>query len=178
MQLMRYTLALLVLAIVPSAARATTVTYSFTEGGFDNGGTLSGTFSGDDALGYIDQTTLTSLTVSFTGDPTFGDFTLDISDPTRVLNSFYYSTSSLNAGGDNGPYFSLTSPKFTIDTTGSQKGVAGSVSDDREGIVTVTSEFPVTGQIANTPEPSSLLLLSTGALGVAGAVRRKFAAQA
>ena len=59
----------------------------------------------------------------------------------------------------------IISTNATNFTTGNASVIDG-------GVVTVAS-FQPTGSPARTPEPSSLLLLGTGLLGMAGIVRRK-----
>jgi hypothetical protein len=83
---------------------------------------------------------------------------------------FFCFSGSVNAGG---VYVFEASIKDTPDSTGSIKdqffNAAGSKIEQLSEDTTVGTHVP-----SAAPEPSSLMLLGTGALGLAGAVRRKF----
>lgn len=185
------------LGIVAAEAKADPVTFStsgvFTCGGCTGSGTNSVTFPGGagnalmitfTGLGSTSLNTPTGSSfgnfqtfVSGAGASASGTFTLTITQTIPSAGSGNFSatfngTFTASNSGNGVVTFSVTSV-----TIGS---VTYSITNNPLNLVPPASNNGITtvqGQINSVPEPTSMFLLGTGLLGVAGAVRKRFKRQ-
>ena len=173
---------LLLCAVLTFAASARAETYAI-NATLGQGGTVTGTFDYTLATGYTDI----DITV---GKDTFGPSEAS----TGPSYSFGPVTFTINFGSD---LFYLSSVNyastamFTLEWVSPLSGVPDTLSTravyDYGGTNTIDdystgsgdyfsggTVTPVASVTSVTPEPSSMVLLGTGVLGVAGMVRRKF----
>jgi PEP-CTERM motif len=118
-----------------------------------SGGTLMSQFLSQNQFGYtIDEITVTKLNINFASG---GTYWLNLQNAKGNLGDYYFwdENSGIGCGGN---------------------GCPSSASDS--GVGTIPSEsFTITGMSSTgtTPEPSSFMLLASGAIALAGVLRRK-----
>jgi hypothetical protein len=171
--------ALALCSLVPAASATTIDTFSFTQGGYQDRGVLSGSFSGAvEPDGFIELPDLKSINLTFTFDA--GSVTANLFGY-GPATFFSYSTtggagsldfvSSIGVGSD-----ACVGAVAAFGAFGCGNGVAnaaGSVADfttTQLAGVSLTSSVTTTPAPASpspVPEPASLLLVSTALLGAA-----------
>ena len=186
MKIMSFVATLAVLAATTTIAKADAISGAISINGSDSYDSSSITFTG---LGNVGGTPVVGTTLG-----QFADCTGCVTFPT---NPFYFAGSNLSTPGT---IFTVTEGGKTATlilntiTYSSYSPTGRSLEIDGEGVLTQTGyddtpgTFILTSQnlgqssvtfsasaasTAVTPEPSSLILLGTGALGAAGMMRRK-----
>lgn len=173
---------LALVAFASNSALADSFNFSFgsSTDSFQGSGVLTGTSNGDGTF-TLESVTGTTAGQAITGILAPGTFPVGIFavpndnilyfPPSFGFGSTYFNAAGLAYQLADGRDVSLSfSDSVFVGTTVILDGMPQSIGDPQ------TSLFSITSAASPVPEPSTLALLSTGIIGLAGVVRRKFAA--
>jgi hypothetical protein len=148
--------------LTAAQARGNPITYSISQGGWSTGGTVTGSFSGEDLNhdGFINLASgeVASYQITFSGNAIIPSFTHTLSD----LQFFTYTVGS-SGFPPSFPLFSLGSGYFYD-------------ADDHVIGVPDLSAFTVTREdalVTSVPESSTAAMIAVGLVGLAAASRRR-----
>jgi hypothetical protein len=157
-----------VLVACPIMAHADTISTYSVSGSLVDGGSYSGSFTFNQTTGQLATSNITITdNGSYVFDNPFGH---------GGNGNSPYQYLILTSAGFTGAQLSLALPGSTPDLT--YAGGLCTLNSPCNGIASQFTATPggtaVDFGVAPTPEPSSLVLLGTGLLGVCGAARRRF----
>lgn len=158
-----------VVALAGTSTRATALSFTFSQSGYSQGATVTGTFSGTD-LNLDGQLVsfhgeITGFSMSFSGNATVAAFSLGLADLFGVV--YDLGSGFLGDGAIEG--IAATDPNFNYQTgQGPTSSNGGFVQDLNTLAIDNTSQL-----VTIVPEPTTLVLVGLGMVGLATASRRR-----